>query len=634
MMHILKKLLFVGLFLISLQPLGAANYTQPVQVKLNDETIITVPAELYNWWEPITNMIEDVEGMGDVEYPIPNMNHAEYKLITRYMDPILGNYNLQNGAQKATAQKILQAHLEKDLHDQSLSLQDIVRLIGLNNYLNCAFMLDAAIDALANHFSLKDIPYIHSQLPPELVVMIVNAMEKSPSFDWLELQHMELQHIFPEQDHVNCVAFSSDDAQLAVGSQDGKVTIWDTQTGQEIDNFLSDSAPFAEIPWMEWTIDSLSVDGHEHRIHQIAWSPNKKFLAYSVGSCTVSVWNMETEACINLNVSTPNQTSDDLQWDSLAWRADNTYLIAAREDGIIAIWDFRDLENISLITTFSQDEAFYAQVHANEDYTSQTIITLNQNNILATLNSERGTLKLFDLSNMSSISIVRLIQSSAEQHDAMDANYPGMHWSPDGTMLAVVTNNGVIILKDIFTDEFSSSILSPSHVITSLSWAPNSKRIIKRIIIGRDDGTVDIWDAINKYLISTPVISGATPQSSGKIQWSPQGTFLAHAINEHITLFSLDPNWRSTMPQDILLEQAWLIKMAYQAYLHKTQCVLSYEFCIMFYASLPQKIQAILAPYVRFLPKKAQPATRALESPAADDAPPAKRTKIESPTHP
>ena len=58
-------------------------------------------------------------------------------------------------------------------------------------------------------------------------------------------------YTLPHSDEVNCAAFSSDDKVLVTGSQDGKVTAWDTQTGKA----------FLDLP------------GHIAGIRAVAFSP-------------------------------------------------------------------------------------------------------------------------------------------------------------------------------------------------------------------------------------------------------------------------------------------------------------------------------------------------------------------------
>ena len=71
---------------------------------------------------------------------------------------------------------------------------------------------------------------------------------------------------------VSSVAFSPDGKRLASASTDGKVKVWDSQTGQE----------------------TLSLKGHTHWVHSVVFSPDGKRLVSASHDLTVAVWNAAT----------------------------------------------------------------------------------------------------------------------------------------------------------------------------------------------------------------------------------------------------------------------------------------------------------------------------------------------------
>ncbi|SLM38544.1 prolyl oligopeptidase [Lasallia pustulata] len=85
-----------------------------------------------------------------------------------------------------------------------------------------------------------------------------------------------LQTLEGHLDRVNTVAFSPDGKQLASGSDDMTVWIWDAATGATLQ----------------------TLEGHSDWIKAVAFSPDGKQLASGSGDKTVRIWDAATGATL------------------------------------------------------------------------------------------------------------------------------------------------------------------------------------------------------------------------------------------------------------------------------------------------------------------------------------------------
>jgi WD40 repeat protein len=118
-----------------------------------------------------------------------------------------------------------------------------------------------------------------------------------------------LQRKLSHDDRVMTVAWSPNGKDLATGSADHVVRIWDTRTGSLL----------------------RALYGHSAPVVSLAWSRDGRWLASGSGDNTARVWNVSTGELIHtIEAHTDTVTA-------LAWSPDGR-LATGSEDGLAKIW--------------------------------------------------------------------------------------------------------------------------------------------------------------------------------------------------------------------------------------------------------------------------------------------------------
>ncbi|OHW95573.1 nwd1 protein [Colletotrichum incanum] len=165
------------------------------------------------------------------------------------------------------------------------------------------------------------------------------------------------------EDHGNwvySVAFSADGQQLASGSGDHTVKLWDIATGVCIQTLKGHSN------WVRSV--AFSADGQQlasGRVRSVAFSADGQRLVSGSGDNTVKLWDTATGVCIQT-------LKGHSKWvNSVAFSADGQRLASGSDDNTVKLWDtatgicIQTLETKTAITRVSFDTKTSAYLSTN-----------------------------------------------------------------------------------------------------------------------------------------------------------------------------------------------------------------------------------------------------------------------------
>jgi WD40 repeat protein len=223
---------------------------------------------------------------------------------------------------------------------------------------------------------------------------------------------------------VRSLAWSPNGSQLAVGSGDHTITIWEVKSAKLL----------------------LTIAKHNAAVRELAWSPDGTMLAAGDQTGAVYIWNPLTGEPVE-------QLAKENEQDSLGfldWSPDGFFLAYAGGQGNIMGWDITRRQK----TFFAQSKNGITGISWSPDDTR-----------LATSSTD-GTITIWDRQTGKSIWIIAAHKGWTNDVD----------WALDGSLLASGGDDGQLKIWDAKTGKLVNQT-SGSDQIFSVAWSPKANQI-------------------------------------------------------------------------------------------------------------------------------------------------------------
>ena len=261
------------------------------------------------------------------------------------------------------------------------------------------------------------------------------------------LSRPDLMHtLFGHTGWVSSVAFSPDGQQIASGSTDQMVRVWDLTN------------PAAE---------PLVLNGHSGGVSSVAFAPNGQQIASGSSDETVRVWDLANPAAEVLLLR------GHIGWvNSVTFSPDGQQIASSGEDETVRVWDLTNPTAELLLLSGHID-----QVNS---------VTFSPDGQQIASGSYDQTVRLWDLANPAVESLLL---------SGHTGGVTSVAFAPDGQQIASSGEDETVRVWDLANLAAEPLVLS-GHTggVNSVAFAPDGQQIAS----GSDDGTVRVWPALER----------------------------------------------------------------------------------------------------------------------------------------
>jgi WD40 repeat protein/serine/threonine protein kinase len=268
-------------------------------------------------------------------------------------------------------------------------------------------------------------------------------------WEWHYLKRLRLGNIRPLRHTaiVLCAAFHPDGRWVASGTQDGKVTVWDAATSQDV----------------------FAFPAHEDVVTSVAFSPDGRFLATTSLDHTVKVWEFDLQGGTYSLLHTLPEHEDKVQ--TVAFSPDSQCLASAGNDRNVRIWDAASGRQILVLPPGHTRLVWCVAYSPDGKY-------------LATASGDK-TVKIWDA------------RTGREMRTLLghSTHVWSVCFSPDGRWLASTAGistktDGEIIIWDAGTGQLVRTLRGHTEGACCAVFSPDGRRLASAGL----DETVKIWD--------------------------------------------------------------------------------------------------------------------------------------------
>lgn len=300
-----------------------------------------------------------------------------------------------------------------------------------------------------------------------------------------------LQHTYG----VNCVRFSPFGTLLASCSTDGKVILWNAQTGEKISDVQHSSGSCIRV---------------------CSFSPTSSILATGSDDENVILWDVATKSVIRV------LKEHEAMITALAFTPDSAFLMSCSTAGDIMLWDARyghakcllslsDAHDLGVLgCDFSPlYEALSENGHLSGNY---SVATCGNDDLIKIWLVKTGSRKTISLTN------------KLEGHSG---NVMSCRFSPDGSVLASTAGDRLVILWNPKTGEALHKLEGHNRYVTCCAFSGNML-----LATGSNDKLIIIWSLSKEKSANSALEICKIGDSSNTISQQRDQNFMTWTVDE------------------------------------------------------------------------------------------------------
>ncbi|KAF9163545.1 hypothetical protein BGX21_011483, partial [Mortierella sp. AD011] len=327
-------------------------------------------------------------------------------------------------------------------------------------------------------------------------------------------------------DTINCIVYSPNGDQIASGSYDTTVRLWDADTSKSIHNLIGHTESITAITFSPngdtiasaskdftvrlWGVESgacihIFKDDTEYAITGVVYSPNGDRVASVNSVLKVKLWDVDAGECIYTWANSISTMPLEKTSSSIAYSPRGDHIACASDDGTVIIWD---VDTGELCRT----------LHGHNGRV--TSVAYSPYEDLIASGGVDKTVRLWDVESDKCIHTLRGHSQGVSR----------IMFSPEGDCISSESSGKEVRLWHVDTDFSAHTGSSHTDEVRVVAYSPKGDQVAS----GSKDHSVRIWDVltgdyIHAYCEHTGPIVG--------VAYSPDGSLIASASCDNTVRF-------------------------------------------------------------------------------------------------
>ncbi|KAG0013694.1 hypothetical protein BGZ80_010914, partial [Entomortierella chlamydospora] len=299
--------------------------------------------------------------------------------------------------------------------------------------------------------------------------------------------------------------YSPDGGKYAVGTDDGKITLYDTSSWSRIRSLIGHSESVNHLEFSAtsdriasasadktvriWDVDTgdciHTMEGHGDEVSIVEYSPNGDHIASGSGDKTVRIWDTKSGSCIH----TLDGHTDRI--NSVTYSPNGDQVASGSDDKTVRVWDAHTGNCIYTL-------------EGHTDVVPEVAYSLKGDQIAS--GSDDGTVRLWDANTGKCTHTLK----------GHDDPVSVVVYSPKGDQIASGSEDYTIRLWNTCTGECTHVLKGHGYAVTTVAYSPKGDHIVS----GGEDETVRVWDVYTGDCIQT--LEGHS-EAITRVSYSPNG---------------------------------------------------------------------------------------------------------------